>query len=257
MIRDLWCDLLCFIFEHRWMKLESKFLADELKDELKNDNARIELDVQYHYCYRCNLLVKSEKGIHNAKKEELGKVTLHSLPWNTDNDGLSWPPNHPFLEWCTSVKYFFVHLWEWPGDTYREIKYFIQRGKRGYSDRDGWGMHSYTAEIILAMLKKLKENDYSIPSCITHVDGKEVYTFEEGKKKWDDILDTMIFTWDITVKVDDNITIFYTSDPKQIAFFDEMKKKYPNSYRILTKEEQERYDLGWKLFKDHFFSLWD
>lgn len=43
-----------------------------------------------------------------------------------------------------------------PKRFYYEIKYFIQRGKKGYSDRDLWSADTYLARIIAGIL-----NDYA------------------------------------------------------------------------------------------------
>ena len=225
-MRDLWNDLLCKVFGHRWMNLEPKFLADALKDKYD-----IPLDLNYRYCYRCGLL-EQNCGNNFDNVYDRGKIHLDYLPWTTDGTGLPWPPNHPFLEWCTSVKYFFVHLWEWPGDTYREIKFFIQRGRRGYSDRDIWALDGYLSDIIIAGCKKLKETKHGVPSAlICDKDGKQIMTVDEGIIEFNKILDKIIRAFELEQKILEQF--------------------------ILSDEENKEREEGWKLFENWFHSLWD
>jgi hypothetical protein len=45
-----------------------------------------------------------------------------------------------------------------------EIKYFYQRGKRGYCDRDVWNFHAYICKVISGATKELAENCMGCPS---------------------------------------------------------------------------------------------
>jgi len=66
-------------------------------------------------------------------------------------------------------------------DKLLDIKCFIQRGRKGYSDRDLWEFDCYLAEIVLNGLQELKEK------------GLSSYPPEfVSKEEWVDILDTII-----------------------------------------------------------------
>src|SRR3972149_2096252 len=43
------------------------------------------------------------------------------------------------------------------------FKYFIQRGIRGWSNRDSWSIDWYLTSILVPILKKLKENKHGHP----------------------------------------------------------------------------------------------
>ena len=62
----------------------------------------------------------------------------------------------------------------------QEIKYFWQRGIRGYSDRDVLGIDEWFLNIIVPMLEQLKETKLGYPPDLT-------------SEQWNDILDRIIF----------------------------------------------------------------
>jgi len=59
-----------------------------------------------------------------------------------------------------------LQIWWWlrrlptPRDGYRVTKWFIQRGWRGWSDRDSWSMYSYVGPVLADMLKDLREKGH-------------------------------------------------------------------------------------------------
>ena len=59
------------------------------------------------------------------------------------------------------------------------IKRFIQRGNRGYSDDDIFDMSCWFIEVIVPMLKQLKETKHGYPCNMT-------------EEEWDNQLDKMI-----------------------------------------------------------------
>ena len=258
-IREKWNDLICFIFEHRWLELESKFLKDALKGKYD-----ITLDLRYRYCYRCGLLEQNCGNNFDAVYDR-GKIHLEYLPWTTEGTGLPWPPNHPLLEWCTSVKYFFIRLWEWPGDTYREIKYGIQRWSRGWNDRDVWNLNDHLAKIISETVEHLRIHTHSYPSGLDPNDRAVATPDErhnEDVKKWDNILKTISEGFNIASRLGDDL-IPYDPDPikqqRSKEFEDEMVKKYgeDSRQRMITLEENVLMEQAFVYFKIYFFHLWD
>ena len=68
---------------------------------------------------------------------------------------------HGLFGW--SLSYVLTHPWIIPGEVYRRTKWFVQRGWRGYSDRDNWGIDGFLLEILPPMLENLKHG-YGYPS---------------------------------------------------------------------------------------------
>jgi len=106
---------------------------------------------------------------------------------------------------------------------FSKLKYFIQRGKRGYSDRDLWDFSSYLADMVSKGLRQLRKESLGYPIMLT-------------EKEWNIILDKMIAGFRATIKMD-SLTI------------DNYWQKYPK----LEKARNE----GLKLFIQYFGDLWD
>lgn len=106
----------------------------------------------------------------------------------------------------------------------REIKYFIQRGRRGYSDRDMWCFDNYLATIIPPVVRHYKGSTTCPPDL-----------YDKGHKneyhKWDEVLE-------------------------EIAQGFEVAKRECNT---LESEEEDliKFRRAMDLLKKHFFSLWD
>jgi hypothetical protein len=75
-------------------------------------------------------------------------------------------------------------LWFHICDTPRQIKWFCQRGKRGYADCDLWNLGPYTITTLLAALKEFKkvfnEKEYK---CVPG---------DESEETWNEKLQVMI-----------------------------------------------------------------
>jgi len=105
----------------------------------------------------------------------------------------------------------------------KRIKWFIQRGKRGYSDYDWWEMDTYLTSIILPMLRRLRANSCGFPvRAVT-------------PERWDKLLDEMIECFELAEKIGGYI--YETSEEMDIAY-----KMFQRKMRVFAK---------W------FFCLWD
>lgn len=120
-----------------------------------------------------------------------------------------------------------------PKQLYRSARYFIQRGNRGWSDRDWWSTHDYLTDIIPPMLRKQATHGIGYPGVLPY----------DTPKKWSKIL----------LEAADDIEAYRKHD----------ELDFPN-----TKEEQEQYFInGEKAYKrtqkgmhfvaENFGHLWD
>jgi len=121
----------------------------------------------------------------------------------------------------------------------REIKWFIQRGRRGWADCDTWSFNNYLTGIIVGGLKRLKEDHHGCPGDLW--DKKAV---NDECHKWREILDEMIQGFEAYLAYSDNI--FY----KRCIFEKEIDLKQIENLR-------EKYKRGMALFAEWFLSLWD
>jgi len=118
-----------------------------------------------------------------------------------------------------------VRFWEKVRYFPREIKWFIQRGKRGYSDSDIWGFHDYLRQILAKGLKQLAKNTHGWPD----IDEAKTY------KDWQKILRTMAEGFQAVIDYDEKV------------YFN--KKKMDNAYEKQTE--------SLKLLAKWFDHLWD
>ena len=89
----------------------------------------------------------------------------------------------------------------WPSAYYNPVKWFVQRGSRGWADRDVWSVDQYLARIIPEMLERLKSRKNSIPPILHDLQGNVIYemtsetsdeTFENARRLWNHRLDEII-----------------------------------------------------------------
>ena len=73
--------------------------------------------------------------------------------------------------------YYLTHPWEIFDELYREVKYFLQRGWRGYADCDIWNFDHYLSRLLADGLKILASGN-SYP-------GQKKF---DTAKKWEDAL---------------------------------------------------------------------
>ena len=156
---------------------------------------------------------------------------------------------HPSMNWLRRLIY---NTTEIPGDFYRKCKRGYQRAYFGICDEDVWGLDYYLSNVILIGLKKLKKNKLGCP----YIDGFDSETdegFEAMQKEWDRILDTMIWTFETTKKIQE--TNWMLMPVK--GWTKEEQKCMGKSMHLMTAEETKRYYEGWSNFSKYYFSLWD
>jgi len=154
-----------------------------------------------------------------------------------------WRKNHPVL---FKLKFIYYKISDFILGIPLNIESFIQRGKRGFSDRDTWCLYSYLSDVIYNSIKHLKKNINGHPSDLT-----------EGR--WVDILNNIIYTFFIAKKL--GSSVFIIKDKKERKkwekVFKDCNKKYNANDRCLTDKEIRKYMKGWKLFIKYFEHLWD
>ena len=100
----------------------------------------------------------------------------------------------------------------------RSIRFWWQRRTRGWSDDETWCLDHTLAKHIVPRLKRFKELNNGHPGELT-------------EKKWDKILDEMIWTFE---------------------FLEDEDKRYGDE----SAEDWKRIDKGLKLFGKYYYHLW-
>ena len=147
-----------------------------------------------------------------------------------------------------------------------EIKFFFQRGWRGWADRDTWSIDYYLSSILPGALRHLQEHSH------TYVE-QEGMTEEEAVAEWGRILHAIADGFEASVKLDEGEYIVYTIPPdySQPMFLplDSSDSSYvemnPKCMGEVDKEATQanrqalftQWEEGIDLFKKHFFNLWD
>ncbi len=116
----------------------------------------------------------------------------------------------------------FTHPWKIVGESYYRVKWFIQRGYRGYADCDVWSLDYYLSGWMPEALARLQANKIGHPIGMT-------------QKGWDTRLEKMKQGFIEARKVSDMVYM----TPQDCT------------------RAQRRMEAGLKVFAKHFLSLWD
>ena len=130
---------------------------------------------------------------------------------------------------------------------FKRIKYFIQRGKRGYSDEDTWDFHSYLCDILIPVLRNLSKNKMSCPVEFWDKENKNDECY-----KWSEILESMAQGFEAAQMI------------CNMQYYKMTKTTFGGSTGLTREIDEEKmklltekYEKGIELFCKHFLSLWD
>ena len=160
---------------------------------------------------------------------------------------------NPKMNW---LRWLIYNAKDVPMDTYRAIKWFIQRGKRGYSDCDVWGFDRHLTEVIIRGLMDLKQQAHGCPCEMPGIQAVVLEDNDPSMKEWKRILETIIWTFKATSKIQDNKWL-HISDERRRPKFETFVKEAKGQYYLMTKRDMKQYEEGWKNFKKYYFDLWD
>ena|SRR5581483_515882 len=135
--------------------------------------------------------------------------------------------------WGYNLRYWIKAPWKIPGGAWLHLRLWFwrwyQRGKRGYSDQDLWGLHYYLSGWLPKALREFKTGGRA-----SHGWPGEPMTVEE----WDEILEKMARAFEIDILLCDLIEAPRWDTPE---------------YKQLEKEREE----GLQLFIKWYNHLWD
>lgn len=154
-------------------------------------------------------------------------------------------------------------IWNWITDLKWEIPNLYGRMRRGWGYADTWNFSYYLADVISGGIKHLKDKKHGYAATKDPVTGKLDY----DEQRWNDVLENIIYTFETALEITDRDLIYvpledWTEEQyqKNLQFAEEMNRKFHDSdikYKVMTKEEVERYEHGFDCFKRYFHSLWD
>ena len=131
----------------------------------------------------------------------------------------------PLSDNAYSIKY-----WNWwkhwinPKNYYRTIKYFCQRGYRGYADCDSWDADSYMEAVMLSLLTRLQTTKHGYPSglctCKKQGDADDNWCENtvdcDGSEVWNSILQEIIDGLEASKELSNEETVLpgtYSDEP--------------------------------------------
>ena len=135
--------------------------------------------------------------------------------------------------------YFCWRAWDTVKGIPREIKYFIQRGRRGYADCDCWGIDSYLIKIVPLMLRQMGKYQSGCPFDFFDKENKN-----NECARWRAELEKMAIGFEAAGHLSN---VDYLESGKEDWINNEEKKK----------EWDEQWETGIESFKKNFFGLWD
>ena len=179
-----------------------------------------------------NRLGKGRKGPWNDETFELTEDMFAN--WDKENE--KWYNKYfviPFHTFINTIKNF-------PS----EVKWFYQRGSRGWSDRSAWSIDTWLVDNLIPMLERLKRDKHGTPiSMYRKKDGvdKDGRATDEAdrlaEQRWDNVLNEIIYGLKCAKKIQD---LDYDYKDKELS-------------KRLTKSSQRSFELIGK----HLFNLWD
>lgn len=209
-----------------------------------------------------SLFNKLKKNLKQAKNGETEPMLL-------DDSIFDWKSRKPW-KWYNHVWWWIRYgIWNHISDLKWQIPNACGRMKRGWGHADTWGFDVYLAKVISEGLKHLKKHKHGYPVILpTIIEGKVDYSKvdeEANIKLWDEILDNMIYTFETALEISDHNTMYISSKDwseelyqKNLKFAAEMNTKFPDlPHKVMSRKEVNRYESGWSLFSEYFFSLWD
>lgn len=172
--------------------------------------------------------------VWHAEKFGIKKV-LKDWPYITEahiNEAIHWWRDNWLYRWQTQIQDWFEEniLWrieriiDIPKDFYREIKYFIQRGRKGYCDRDLWGIDEWLSDILPKAIREFKKHNYGYPG----------YGEAKTPKQWNKILSEIANGFEAWNKID------------KLPLKSKRYRKY-----------LAQFNKGMKLFHKWYGGLWD
>ena len=157
---------------------------------------------------------------------------------------------------------------------YNPIKYFIQRGRKGYSDFDLMDIDTYLLELIPNILRDFKNKKDSCPSQLTEQTWNDIieeiiYCFKNANESitnfenpyLDDYYEYIIKPWvkekfDITLNCTSKEQNFVVVDANIPEEYKNLEKNYNNSEKEKEKYIQKNLEKGFELLLKYFHYLW-
>lgn len=136
----------------------------------------------------------------------------------------------------------------------RELRWFWQRGWRGYADSDIWSIDYFLLTILPPMLRKLAKDKHGYPAMLYQ--GKDL-DGQKGSKMWQDILEKMAYGFELRNRWESDYPAVVGEMRDGKEYYDFKDKAWRAKFDKKQKEVNKAFDESMKLFSKYFFALWD
>ena len=120
----------------------------------------------------------------------------------------------------------------------RNVKYFIQRGRRGWADCDTWSFDDYLCKVIIGGLGKLEKDNYGCPS--EFWDSSKI---NDECHKWKECLREIKIAFEMIREDSFSYTKKWVDGEKTFDL-------------IVIKQREDKINKGLELFSRYFRCLW-
>jgi hypothetical protein len=131
-----------------------------------------------------------------------------------------------------------IKPWEYVGDLYRQLKWFYQRGKRGYAENSVWSIDWYLCSWMGNALRELAENVHGVP-------GMDVGRHDPLSQNPND--------WEFLTLDEWRATILYIAETFDLGH----KIQDYDVPGEGMEAAMKRFQHGMRMFTEYFFNLWD
>lgn len=131
----------------------------------------------------------------------------------------------------------------------RGIRWFIQRGKRGWGVNDTWNFDHYLTRVIAEGVAYLRLTKMGYPTTV------------KNSEEWNKILKKIETTF-LYARLISEAELYYIPSHKWTSKeYYETNERFNNGkhgkMRCMRYDESKSYEEGWRLFQRYFFNLWD
>jgi len=179
------------------------------------------------------------------------------------------------LKWWEKIYYPVYRFWKYKVACFPfDVKCFIQRGRRGWSEKDVWSVDDYLTRIIPEMLRELAKNPMGCPEGF--IDTEEPYSCDKWSAKLREIADGLE-QWEVITSyrfpfnaewkaLEDKRNLRWNFEPakngcSEMKFSDDFTKEEQDRYWVLSKHLEEVAMSEWHSamadFQKYFGNLWD
>jgi hypothetical protein len=167
-------------------------------------------------------------------------------------------------------RFFKYSSWSSPRRAYREVKWFIQRGRRGWADCDVWSLDDYLNSWLPDAVRKLKKDSQGVPGVLVEAEDCDETgsTSEEGMaravERWDTILEKIALGFEADRRAqsglyEEELGSYPLDRPAGVSASAWVKVKDDRfaAARELEARDRQTFDEGMALFAKYWHNLWD